>query len=99
MAVSDSWDRSNSGSRVEPTPVVAGQGLARLFLSLSGPFVQWDAVGSSLFAAVGVTGAGALPGPAAPVTSSAPLACTSGSVLISGGVTPVSAASVTGSSS
>ena len=55
-------------------------------------------MGASLFMAAGVTGAGALPGPAALVTSSAPLACMSGSVPTSGGATPVSAASVTGSS-
>ena len=72
--------------------------LTRLFLSLSGPFAQQDAVGASLFVAAGVTGARALPGPAASVTSSAPLACKSGSVPTSGGATPVSAASAPGSS-
>ena len=74
------------------------QDLARLFLSLSGPFAQRDAIGASLFVAAGVTGARALPGPASPVTSSAPLARTSGSVPTSGGATPVSAASATSSS-
>ena len=85
-AVFASRDRGNSGSKVEPAHAVAGgsaplptpslQDLARLFFSLSGPFVQWDAVGASLFSAAGVTGAGALPGLAAPVTSSAlPCVC------------------------
>ena len=46
--------------------------------------------------AAGVTGAGALPGPAAPVTLSALLACTSGSVPVSGGMAPASAASLSG---
>ena len=46
--------------------------------------------------AVGVTGARALPDPAAPVTSSAPLACMSGSVPASGVVSSASAASATG---
>ena len=106
MEVSGSRDRGSSRSRVDPAHVVAGsstplptpslQDLARLFLSLSGPLAQWDAVGTSLFAAAGVTSAGALPGPAAPVTSSAPLACASGSVPASGGATPVSAASAPG---
>ena len=108
MEVSTSWDHCNSGSRVDPAPVVAGgstplptpslQDLARLLLSLLGPLVQRDAVGASLCAAVGITSAGALPGPAASVMSSAPLACTSGSVPTSGGATPVSAASAIGSS-
>ena len=101
-----SRDRGNSVLRVEPAPAVAGssaplptpslQDLTRLFLSLSGPFVQLDAVGASLFA--GVIGAWAFPDPAAPVTSSAPLACMSGSVPASGGLASVSAASMTGSS-
>ena len=51
-----------------------------------------------MFAAEGVTGARALPGPAAPVTSSAPLACMSGSMPALGGMAPVSAASATASS-
>ena len=54
-----SWDRGNSGSRVESAPAVAGSSIprptpslpdfARLFLSLSGSLVQWDAVVGSLF--------------------------------------------------
>ena len=54
--------------------------LARLFLSLSGSFTQRDAVVGCLFLAAGVTGAGALPGQAAPVMSAAPFVCLSASV-------------------
>ena len=99
-AVVASRDRGNSGSRVDSAPVVAGGSiprltpslpdLARLFLSLSGFLAQWDA---------GVTSAGVLPGPAAPVTSAAPVACPSASVPAPGVVTPAGAASATGSSS
>ena len=56
-----------------PLPTPSLQDLARLLLSLSGPFSERDAVRASLFSAAGVTVAGALPSPAAPVTSSAPL--------------------------
>ena len=45
----------------------------------------------SLFSAAGV-----LPGPAAPVTSAAPFACSSASVLAPGVVSPAGAASATG---
>ena len=79
VEVSASQDRGNSGSRVEPAPVVVGgsaplptpnlQDLARLFLSLLEPFAQRDAVGASLFLAAGVTSTRALPGPAASVMS------------------------------
>ena len=51
----------------------------------------------SLFSVACVTGAGVLPGPAAPVTSAAPVACSSASVLALGVVTPTGAASATGS--
>ena len=54
--------------------------------------MQRDVVGTSLFLAAGVTGAEPLPGPAASVMSSAPLACASGVVSFAG------AASTTGSS-
>ena len=53
----------------------------------------------SLFPAAVVTGAGVMPGPAAPVTSAAPVACLSTSVPTLGMVTPTSAASATGSPS
>ena len=106
MEDSVSRDGGNSGLRVEPAPAVAGsstslstpslQDLARLFLSLLEPFLQHYAVGASLFAAAAITGAGALPGPAAPMMSSAPLACTSSSVPASGGMASASAASATG---
>ena len=71
--------------------------LARLFLSLSGSLAQWDAAVGSLFSAAGVTGAGVLPGPAAPVTSAAPVACSSVCVPAPGVVTPAGVASATGS--
>ena len=78
-------DRGNSGSAVEPTLAVEGSSIPRptsslLDLSLSGSV----AVGSLLMAA-GVTGAGVLPGPAAPVTSAAPVACSSASVVAPAG--------------
>ena len=86
-AVVPSRNRDNSGSTVVPTPAVAGGSiplptssfpdLVRLFLSLSGPVAQQDAAVGSLLSAAGVTGAGVLPGPAAPVTSAAPVACSS----------------------
>ena len=81
-----------------PLPAPSLQDLARLFLSLSGPFAQRDAVGASLFSAAGVTGAGALPGPAALVMSSAHLACASANVPASGVVSSAGAASATSSS-
>ena len=74
------------------------QELTRLFLSLSGPFAQRVAVGASLFSVAGITGAGSLPGPAAQVTSSDPLAGASVSVPASGVVSFAAAASATGSS-
>ena len=84
------------GSAPLPTPSL--QDLARSFLSFSGLFAQRDVVGASLFSAAGITSAGALPGPAVLVTSSAPLACASASVPASGMVSSAGAASVTGSS-
>ena len=51
----------------------------------------------SLFEAAGVKGAGVLPGPAASVTSAAPVACSSASVPAPGVVTPAGAASATAS--
>ena len=101
------WDRGNSGSRVESVPGVAGssiprpkpslQDLARLFLSLLGSHAQWDAIVGSAFSAAGISGAGVLPGPAAPVTSAAPSACSSASVLAPGVDSPAGAASATSS--
>ena len=92
---------------MEPAPAVAGSSIprltpslpdrARLFLSLLGSLAQRDAVMGSLFTAAGVTSAGVLPGPAAPVTSAAPAACSSASVPVPGVVTPADAASETGS--
>ena len=101
-AVVASPDLGNSGSKVEPTPAVAGGSiplstsfpyLVRLFLSLSGPVAQRDAAKGSLLTAAGVTSAGVLPGPAALVTYAAPVACSSASVPAPGVMTPVSAAS------
>ena len=86
-AVVASHDRDNSGSTVVSAPAVAGGSiplptssfpdLVRLFLSLSGPVTQRDAAVGSLLSAAGVTGAWVLPGPAAPVSSAAPVACSS----------------------
>ena len=74
---------------MEPAPAVVGSSiprlmpslldLARLFLSLMGSLMQRDAAVGSLFEAAGITGAGVLPGPAATVTSAAPVACSSAS--------------------
>ena len=61
--------------------------------------MQRDAVVGSLFSAAGVTGAGVLPGSAAPVTSAAPSECSSVSVPTPDVVSPVGAASATGSAS
>ena len=92
---------------MEPAPAVAGSSIPRLmpslpdhawlFLSLSGSLAQRDAVIGSFFTAAGVTDAGVLPGPAAPVTSAAPVACSSASVPAPGVVTPAGAASATAS--
>ena len=49
------------------------------------------------FSAAGVTSTGVLPGPASPVTSAAPVSCSSASVPAPGVVTPAGAASATGS--
>ena len=86
-AVVASCDRGNSGSTVEPAPLVAGGSiplptssfldLVRLFLSLSGPVVQRNVAVGSLLLAATATGAGVLPGPATPVPSAAPVACLS----------------------
>ena len=73
--------------------------LARLFLSLSGSLAQRHAAVGSLFTAADVTGAGVLPGPAAPVTSAAPVARSSLSVPTPGVVPLADAASATGSPS
>ena len=62
--------------------------LVRLFLSLSGPVDQRGVVLGGLLSAAGVTGAGGLPSPAAPV------ACSS-VVPTPGASTPTGAASVT----
>ena len=89
---------------VEPAPSVAGGSsalptsslldLIRLFLSLSGPVDQRGAVLGFLLSAAGVTGAGGLLAPAAPVPSAAPVACSS--VMPAPGVsTPAGAASTT----
>ena len=104
-AVVASQDRGNSGSTVEPAPVVEGGSiplptsslldLVRMFLSLSGSVAQQDAAVVCLLTAAGVTGAGVLPGPATPVTSAAPVACPSASVPTPGVVTPAGAASAT----
>ena len=98
-------DRGNSGSTVEPALAVAGDSiplptssfleLVRLFLSLSGPVAQRDADIGSMLSAADVTGAGVLPGPATPVTSAAPVACSSASVPAPGASTPAGAASAT----
>ena len=71
--------------------------LVRLFLSLSGSVAQRDAAIGSMLWAAGVTGAGELPGPAAPVTSVAHVACSSASVLAPGVSTPIGAATATAS--
>ena len=86
-AVVTSRNHGNSGSMVESAPAVAGGSiplptssfpdLVRLFLSLSGPVEQRDATIGSLLSAASVTGAGVLPDPATPVTSAAPVACSS----------------------
>ena len=88
---------------METVPAVAGSSiprltpslpvLSRLFISLSGSSAQRDAAVGSLFTAAGVTGAGVLPGPAAPMTSMAPVACSSASVPAPGVRTPAGAAS------
>ena len=75
---------------MEPAPAVAGSSiplptssfpdLVRLFLSLSGPMAQQDAAIGSMLSAAGDTDAGVLSGPAAPVTSAAPVDCSSASV-------------------
>ena len=106
-AVVASRDRGNSGSTVEPAPAVAGGSiplptssfpdLIRLFLSLSGSVAQRDTLIGSMLSAAGVTGAGVLPGPAAPVTFAAPVACSSASVPAPGVSTPAGAASATAS--
>ena len=69
--------------------------LVRLFLGLSGLVAQRDAAIGSVLSAAGVTGAGVLPGPAAPVTSAVPVTCSSASVPAPGVSTPAGAASVT----
>ena len=86
-AIVASRNRCNSGSTVVPAPAVTGGSLplptssfpdlVRLFLSLSEPLAQWYAAIGSLLPAAGVTGAGVLPGPTDPVTSAAPVACSS----------------------
>ena len=58
---------------------------------------QRDATIGSLLSAAGVTSAGVLLRPTAPVTSAAPVACSSASVPTPGVVTPASAASATAS--
>ena len=99
-----SRDHGNSGSTVVPTPAVAGGStplptssftdLVRSVLSLSGPVAQLDAAVGSLLSVASVTGAGVLPGPAAPVISADPVACSS-AMPASGVLTPTGAASAT----
>ena len=105
-AYGSSQDCCNSGLRVESAPAVAGtsipqpkaslRGLARLFLSLLGFRAQWDVVAGSVFSAAASSGAGSLPGPAAPLPVAASSACTSASVPALGRGSPTSAAFVTG---
>ena len=71
-----------------PLPMPSLKDLARLFFSLSGSRAQWDAAVCFLFLAAGVTGAGMLPGAAAPVTLSARSVCSSASVPALGVVFP-----------
>ena len=88
----------------EPAPAVAGGSsalptsslpdLVWLFFSQSGPVDQRGAVLGSLLSAAGDTGAGALLAPSAPVTSAAPVACSS-AMPAPGALTPAGAASVT----
>ena len=102
--VAASCDRGNSGSTVEPSPVVVGGSsalpisslpdLVRLFLSLSGPVDQRGAVLGSLLSAAAVTSAGGLPAPAEPVPPAAHFACSS-AVPAPGVSTPAGAASAT----
>ena len=104
-AVVASRDCGNSGSTVEPAPALAGGSipppassfldLVRVFLSMSGPMVRRDAAVGSLLLAAGVAGVGVLPGPAAPVTSAVPVACSSVSVPAPGVATPAGVASAT----
>ena len=92
--------------KVEPTPAVADgssslptssfSDLIRLFLSLSGPVAKQDAAVGSLLSTAGVTDAGVLNGPTAPVTSAAPISCSS-AMPAPGVSTPASAASATAS--
>ena len=92
---------------MEPAPAVVGgfiplptssfPDLVKLFLSLSGPVAQWDAAIRSVLSAAGVTSAGVLPGPAAPVTSAATVAFSSASVPASIVSTPAGAASAAAS--
>ena len=91
---------------MESAPAVAGssiqqpkpslQDLARLFLSLKGACEQWDAVADSAFSAATVSGAGSLPGPAAPVLVAAPSACLSVRVTAPGEGSSAGGASATG---
>ena len=87
---------------MESAPAVAGssipqlkssfQDLARLFLSLSGSHEQLD-----VFSAATISGAGSLPGLAAPVPVAAPSACLSARVSAPGEGSPAGGASTTGS--
>ena len=85
-----------AGSSI-PQPKPSLQDLARLFLSLSMSREQWNAVVGSAFSAATVSGAGSLPGLAAPVPVAAPSACSSASVSAPGEGSPTSGASATGS--
>ena len=92
---------------MEPAPAVAGGLHSSSHILFPGPrqavpqpvwaMAQRDAAVGSLLLAAGVTGAGVLPGPAAPVTSAAPVACLSASVPAPGVVTTAGAASATAS--
>ena len=82
-----------------PLPTPSFPDLVWLSLSLSVPVTQRDATIGSQFSAAGVTGAGVLLCPTAPVTSAAaaPVAYSSASVPAPGLVTPAIAASATAS--
>ena len=82
-----SQDRCNSVSLVGSAPAVADSSLprpepslrdlVRLFFSPLGSCEQWEAVAGSALLAAAVSGAGSLPGPAAPKPVAAPSACSS----------------------
>ena len=79
-----------------PLPMSSFLAPVRLFLSLSGTVAQRDVAIGSMLSAAGATGAGVLHGPAAPVTSAAPVAYSSASVPAPDVSTPTGAASSPG---